>query len=54
MDVSSGFVLSDLRNDANPGVKARAVDGIPSQLLKSTVRREQWMKLSVDILGGRS
>ena len=34
MEVSIGFVLSDLRNDASPGVKARAVDGISSQSLK--------------------
>lgn len=28
MDVSIGVVLSDLRKDANPGVKARDVTGI--------------------------
>lgn len=28
IDVSIGFVFKDLRNDANPGVRAAEVDGM--------------------------
>jgi hypothetical protein len=34
IDVSMGFVLSDLRNDASPGVRAAEFDTIPVEEIR--------------------
>jgi hypothetical protein len=39
IDVSIGLVFKDLRNDANPGVKATGVDGMFAVYSMSISRR---------------